>query len=243
MTETEISSEQNTEPAGYLNTALNVFAAPSEAFNELRQRPAKLFPLVLLLVAQTTILFWYFNIIDYAWYVDDTLSIANVDESDMDEAREAMNSLSQTTFMWMGIVSGTLSLLLIWVLQAGYLGLASALNGDKYKFTHWFSLILWTNLPMLLSMAGMVVNLLLNSTGQLSSFELDPLSLANLGMQSDSGSMSIVMNVITLPMIWGISLTVMAYKQWLDSSLLKALAIVLAPYLLIMVVWAYFALT
>ncbi|MDP6651852.1 MAG: hypothetical protein QGF90_07080 [Gammaproteobacteria bacterium] len=50
------------------------------------------------------------------------------------------------------------------------------------------------------------------------------------------------MNLLNLTMIWSITLTVLAYKQWLESSWLKAMSIVLAPYLLIIGVWAYFAL-
>ena len=51
------------------------------------------------------------------------------------------------------------------------------------------------------------------------------------------------MNSLNLTMIWSIALTVLAYRQWLDSSQIKALAVVLAPYLVILGVWAYFALT
>lgn len=243
MTDIDSLQPQKTEPAGYLNTAINVLTAPSEAFNEISQRPTKLFPLALIMISTMLVMFWYFTIVDFDWYIDDALSGANFSEEQLEAGREAMQSMSQNTFRMLGVFGGAFGLFIVYVLQAGYLGLASALNGDRYKFSHWFSLIIWTGLPYLLSIVGMIVNILLNSNGQLSAYDLDPLTLANLGMQSSNGSLTTIFNSLNLTMIWSMTLVVMAYKQWLNSSLVKALAIVLAPYLLILSVWAYFAFT
>lgn len=243
MTDIDSLQPQKTEAAGYLNTAINVLTAPSEAFNEISQRPTKLFPLAIIMISSMLVMFWYFTIVDFDWYIDDTLSGANFSEEQLEAGREAMQSMSQNTFRMIGVFGGAFALFIVYVLQAGYLGLASALNGDRYKFSHWFSLIIWTGLPYLLSIVGMIVNILLNSNGQLSAYDLDPLTLANLGMQSSNGSLSTIFNSLNLTMIWSMTLVVMAYKQWLNSSLVKALTIVLAPYLLILGVWAYFAFT
>jgi hypothetical protein len=84
---------------------------------------------------------------------------------------------------------------------------------------------------------------MLSPNGQLSSYDLDPLTLANLGMQSSNGSVMTIMNQLNLTMIWSIVLTLMAYKQWIESTWFRALAVVLSPYLLIIGVWAYIAFT
>lgn len=232
-----------TEPAGLINTAINILVSPSEAFTELQQRPSKLFPLALILLSTMAVMFWYFTIVDFDWYIDDTLAAVNLDDEQLEIARAQMASMSQTTFKMFGIFSGVIGILVIYVLQSGYLSLISAISGSGQKFGNWFSLVLWTGLPYMLSVVGMVATIALSPNGQLSAYDLDPLTLANLGMQSGNSSLTAIFNSISLPMLWGIGLTVMGYRQWLDCSLVKAMTVVLAPYLLLMGVWAYFAFT
>ena len=232
-----------TEPAGLINTAINILVSPSEAFTELQQRPSKLFPLALILLSTRAVMFWYFTIVDFDWYIDDTLAAVNLDDEQLEIARAQMASMSQTTFKMFGIFSGVIGILVIYVLQSGYLSLISAISGSGQKFGNWFSLVLWTGLPYMLSVVGMVATIALSPNGQLSAYDLDPLTLANLGMQSGNSSLTAIFNSISLPMLWGIGLTVMGYRQWLDCSLVKAMTVVLAPYLLLMGVWAYFAFT
>lgn len=243
MTDIDTLQMPKTEPAGLLNTAINILTSPAEAFNELNQRPTKLFPLVIIMVSTMLVMFWYFSIVDFDWFIDDSLAGRNLDEAQIEVMREQMSAMSQTTFKMFGVFGSSAAILIMYVLQAGYMSLASALNGDRYKFTNWFSLVCWTSLPALLSVGGMVVNILLSPNGQLSVYALDPLTLANLGMQSSNGSVQTIMNSLSLTMFWSVTLLIMAYKQCLQSSLSKALTIVLAPYLLILGVWAYFAFT
>jgi hypothetical protein len=239
------SSEQapKTEPASYLSTAINILTSPSEAFNELIQRPSKLFPLGLIIISTALVMFWYFSIVDFDWFIDDSLAGANLTEEELEASRELMGSMSQNTFKMAGVIGGAASILFIYLIQSGYLSMVSALNGDRFKFGHWFSLVLWAGLPSLLSVVGMAVNIVLSPNGQLSTYDLNPLTLANLGMQSDIGSLTTVMNSLDLTMIWTVTLIVMAYKQWLGASTGKAMAVVLTPYLLIFGILAYFAFT
>lgn len=243
MTDIDSQGAVKTEPASSIATAINILTAPAEAFNELRQRPTKIFPLALVLISSTAVMFWYFSIVDFDWFVDDSLSGRNLSEEQIETSREAMLSMSQTTFRLFGVLGGTAGILLISVLQAGYLGLVSALIGDKYRFGHWFSLIVWTGLPYLLAVIGMAVTIFLSPNGQLSAYDLNPLTLANLGMQSSNESVMLVFNSLNLTLLWSLVLIIMAYKQWLESSLLKAIGVVSAPYVLILGIWAYFAFT
>lgn len=244
-----------TEPAGAFNTGVNIFVSPAEAFVEIEQRPSKIIPLLLVMVSMSATLFWYFSILDFEWFVDDLLatfaeaeergtviSIGDFAETgDNDAAREQMLSMSPNTFRLFGILGAMAGILLITVLQSSYLSLTTALSGDRIKFTHWFSLVAWTSLPALLSVTGMIVTLLLSPNGQLSSYDLDPLTLANLGMQSSNGSVQQIFNSLNLTIVWSTALIIMAHRQWLGSSWFKAVLIVTAPYLLILGIWAYFA--
>ncbi len=232
-----------TAPAGLLDTAINILVSPSDAFIELKQRPRKLFPLALLLGSTVVTLLWYFSSVDFDWYIDDVIATANIDEDQLEQSRETMASMGQNTFMMIGILGGTVSILIFHVLQAGYLSLISALRGDSQKFSNWFSLVLWTGLPALLAGAAMLVTIMLSTNGQLSTSELNPLTLRNLGMESDNSSLNTVFDSLNLTLLWSITLTTMGYRQWLDVSTGKAITVVVSPYLLLFGVGAYFVLT
>lgn len=228
-------------PMSKINLALNVITTPSEAFSELAQRPSKLFPLALILVSNALVLAWYFNIVDFDWYIDDVLAATNLEPEELDEAREAMGSLSQNNMMGFSMLGSIVGVLLIFVVQSTYLSLVSALRGDNFKFSHWFSLVSWTALPFLLSTIGMAVTILLSPSGQLSVYALDPLALRNLGMQSDNSSIQALYSTISLSMVWSIVLIALGHKQWTESSWLRTSAVVFGPYLLIVGVWTYLA--
>jgi hypothetical protein len=232
----------DTKQAGLLDTAINILVSPSEAFEQIRQRPTKLFPLALIVVSTVIALVWYFNIIDFAWYVDDTLANANIDENNIDDARDAMLSMSQNTFMLFGVLGGSLGTVVYYVLQSAYLALISALTGDGQKFSRWFSLVCWTALPSLLAITGMLVTIALSPNGQLSAFDLNPLTLRNLGIETANDSLNTLFASINLTMVWSIGLLTLGYQQWQGSSLGKAIVVIVTPYLLIASVWAYFTL-
>ena len=243
MSDIDALQSHKTEPAGAVNTAINILTSPAEAFQELEQRPTKLFPIAVIVILMCSVMFWYYSIVDFDWFIDDALRQSNIPENQIDAARDQMNSMSQTSFKLFGILGGGIFFFILWTLQAGYLSMVSALRGDRFKFTNWFSLVVWTSLPTILATIGMAVTVALSPNGQLSAFDLNPLTLNNLGMASSNGSVNSIFSQLDLTMLWGVGLTVMAYQQWLQSSWLRAIATVLAPYLTILGVWAYFALT
>lgn len=239
------TSVKPTTTEGFLqiNTAINLFTAPGETFALIKQRPSKLFPILIVIVPTMLAMFWYFQILDYAWYIDDVLNSGGIAEEDIEAAREGMESMSQNTMMIFAMLGSGLSLIVVYLLQSAYLSLVAALRGDSLRFGHWFSLVAWCSLPYLLSVLGMVVNILMSPNGQLSAYALDPLTLTNLGLQTDNTSLQTIFSALNLTMLWSLVLTVMAYRQWLDSSLPGAIAVVSTPYVLIFGIWAYLVLT
>ena len=153
-----------------------------------------------------------------------------------------MESIAPSNMMWLTMLSSGVSILVIYLLQSSYLSLVSALQGDEIRFKQWWSLVAWTNLPSLFLSISMAVNILLNPNGQLSALELNGLSLLSLGMETDNTSLNRVFSTINLAMIWHRgAMLIMAYRQWLQASAFKAMAIVIAPYLLIFGIWTFFA--
>jgi uncharacterized membrane protein len=243
--QTDMTAE-STSGTGNLEIAVNIFASPSEAFRVLQIRPTVLFPLLVTMLATVLVYMWYFSMVDYAWYVDDTVARmgGNMTEQQQEGMRNAMSGQSQTFMTVSGTLGGAIAIVFIYALQAGYLTLVSALTGQAYRFKSWFSLVCWTSLPYLLVVLVMAVNIVLSPNGQLSLYDANSLSLASLGFSASNNFMlENVLNSLNLPMFWSMALTVMGYQQWLQSGYLKATLVVLAPYLVIFGILAYFAFT
>ncbi len=236
---TTSESPSTQRPMSPFTLFINVLTSPTEAFDELRIRPTKLLPLMLVVGLNVLIIYWYFTAVDYSWFVDDTLQNANIPEDQIDQARENLEQMSASTLRIFGILGSTVAILAIYTIQAGYLTLASALGGHSQKFGQWLSLVAWTGIVVVFSQIGMAVTLLMDTTGQLSQYDLDPTTLRNLGLRPDNESLERIMGSINLAMIWSLALMIMGHRRWLGSSLLKSVCIVGAPYLLIFGVWTF----
>lgn len=237
------SERSGNPPASKISVLINIFASPDEALQELKLHPSILFPLLIIIAGNGLVLAWYFSIVDFDRYIDDVLSTANIPEENLEDARENFESMSRNSMMGFSLVGSVVGLTAIFLVQAVYLSLVAALRGDRFKFRHWFSLVCWSSTPILLSIVGMAVTILLSPNGQLSSFDLDPLTLRNLGMATDNDTLQSLYNSVSLVMVWSVAIILLGYRQWLECSWLKASLTVLAPYLTIVGVWAFLALS
>ena len=225
-----------------LSLAINLFTSPTETFAALKHHPSKLFPLLLIAAGNALVMFWYFNIVDYSWYIDDVIAGLNLEADQIEDTREGMEALSRTTMMGFALLGGFVGIFLMFLLQTVYLSLVAALRGDQYKFGHWFSLVCWSGLPFLLSAMGMAVTILLSPNGQLSVYDLDPLALRNLGMVSNNESVQSLYNSVSLSMLWSLALILIGFNQWTGNGWFRSSVVVFAPYAAILGIWAYFAL-
>lgn len=239
----EIESPQSLKPlnSGLLTISLNILTSPEEAFIALKEKPSKLFPLLLIVVLNALVLTWYFNIVDYEWFVDDILSADTISEEERAEARENMLALSINSFALFGVIGGSAAIIVINLLQAAYLSLVAAIRGDRFKFNHWFSLVCWAGLPVLLTIAGSAITILLTPNGQLSAYQLDPFTLYNLGITSNTSSVQSLTQSISLTAFWSLGLTTVGHRQWTHVSWTRSILIVVSPYLCILSIWGFFA--
>ncbi|MFK7864179.1 MAG: YIP1 family protein [Pseudohongiellaceae bacterium] len=226
---------------GLVATVINMFAAPQEAFTTLKSKPSILFPLCLIVLLNALVLGWYFSIVDYEWFIDDILAAENMDDTDRAQARESMLGLSINSFAMLGVLGGTAAIVVVNLIQAAYLSLAAAIRGDRFKFRHWFSLTCWAGMPVLLTIAGSAVTILLTPNGQLSAYQLDPLTLYNLGITTANASAQSLFQSISLAMLWSIGLLVCGHHYWTEASWGKSAALVLSPYFLVLGIWGFFA--
>ncbi len=137
-------------PVGGLRMALNVLLEPATAFADLRERPSWLLPAVLAAGGTALVIFWYFSILDIPWFMENLLYQGGADptEEQIEQFNERMESVSPQVFIISGFLGASLGLIIIWLLQAGYLTLVSALTGDGFRFGNWFCLATWTAIPL-----------------------------------------------------------------------------------------------
>jgi len=229
---------------GLLTTTINVFAAPGEAFSSIRSRPRILFPLAVLLVPTLAVYFWYFQVVDYAWFIDDTIArFGDMPAEQQQAMRDYYGAQSPLVAGLTTVVGGLFSTLMILLVHAAYLTLVSALVGDDFRFRHWFSLLAWTTLPAVLVALVMAVNIMLIPSGQISIYDANSLSLASLGMTADTAAMQSLLDTLNLALFWSLALLVAGYRQWVNAGWLRSTLVVLAPYILIIGGVAFFALS
>lgn len=212
---------------------VNIYAAPAEAFAAIMLAPSWFAPLSLVMLSGLAATGYYFSGLDMAWWVDDTLRQANIEPSELDTARDAMGGMTRGRLFGFGAISTVLFSFLLALVQAMYMSLAAAIMGSAYKFKHWMALASWTSLPYVIGAIAMVVNIALHPNGQLSSYDLDPTSLAALGLTLTGTSFETVAKSVTLTMLWAIGLVTLGFAQWLQISLSKSAAITATPYILI----------
>jgi hypothetical protein len=243
MSETEVSGESPfSAKQSPVSLAINVLTAPSAAFSVIKKKPTSLFPLAVVILSTLLVTGWYFTVLDFDWYIDDTLSqLSDRSEAELEEIREGMEFLSPNNMRWITLLTSGLSLMMIYLLQASYLSLTAALRGDEIRFKQWWALVAWSNLPAVLLALSMAVNILLNPSGQISIVDLNGLSLLALGMETADPSINRILATVNLPTIWTLVLLVIGYRLWLQAGLARSVSIIFTPYLLIYGVWTFFA--
>jgi hypothetical protein len=224
---------EKTKQQGFSQKVLNIYAAPAEAFAAIELAPSWLAPIALVMLSGLAATSYYFSGLDMAWWVDDTLRQANVEDSELDTARDAMGGMTRGMLFGFGAISTVLFSFLLALVQAMYMSLAAAIMGSVYKFKHWMALASWTSLPYVIGAIAMVVNIALHPSGQLSSYDLDPTSLAALGLTLAGTSFEAIAKSVTLTLLWAVGLLILGFSQWLQISLSKSAAIITTPYLLV----------
>lgn len=223
-------------PKPGLAMAVDIFASPGDAFAALRRRPTFWLPLLVLIGANAAAMFYYHSILDYDWFIDEMIVQAEIDDEEAIEAMRAGFEMQSAFGVRASVaaVSGAIIFVLLYAIQALYLTLVSAVAGDGHKFRHWFSLSCWTSLPALVSIAGMLATVALSPNGQLSPYDLDPLSLRNLGVPANSGVMENLVSFLSLSSLWALALLTLGYRHWLGCGGFRAAAVVLTPWALIL---------
>lgn len=224
---------------------LNIFAAPTMAFRNLRERPMIWLPLLVMFVVWVALWVWYFNAVDFAWMKAQIVAqeTAKVDPQQREATAQAIAGMKPGAFIFLSTVSVGVIQIGISLLLAVYLLVVGAVYDDKYRFPHWFSLAIWSLMPALVTVLAMAVNFMVGGTNQVAPDKLNPLTLNNLlfHVGPDSRFKGLV-DGLDLTIVWSWALLVIGYRNWTSRSWVASALVVLSPVVIIYGAWICWAL-
>ena len=227
-----------------IELAWAILIDPKSCFTALREQPRFWFPLLTTIVSSLIVMFWYFNMVDFAWLTEHMLSRS----SQADKASEAQKAqvgafMTKGLMMWLALIGIVVAIPLVRLLEAVYYLLAGKLTNVQQSFKQWFSLTCWSSFPLIFSVLAMAIALLLQGNGQVSQEELQLLSLNELLFHVPASNRwySLLSSVTILhPWIWW--LTIVGVQVWSARSWVFCTLFALLPVALLYGGWALFSL-
>ena len=224
-------------------TLLNIFIDPKKALEDIRGHAGWLwYPLIIMMVVGTGFQLWYFHVVDFSWFVDQSLA-PKAAEMTADQLRAAKERMTPGSFSFFTVLFGTVGVLIWYALQALYFFMAAKLGGYKDQgFGHWFSFISWTSVVGLLGFAASAVFLLTAKDSQISPIDIDVTSLNTLLFHvAYAHKGQALLSSLRLTTFWSWGLMTLGIAQWTGKSLGKSAIVVLLPYAVCYLVWALIA--
>jgi len=230
-----------------LAVAANIFVAPSEAFAAIKERPRVLLPILLLVLFYSAISLVYMTSVDLPWFMEQqlTASGAEMTEAQREQALRVAENLPGVALGAIGAVTSSIAILLyIFIIALYYTGV-SFVTHDGIKLKQWFALICWCTLPVLLGLTASLVNIVFGDARFMLQDDINPLAFGNLlGIDIESPTvLQRSMLGIDLTSLWALVLMVLSYQAWTQRSLVKTLAVVLGPVVVIVAITLLFTLT
>ncbi len=220
-----------------LTIATNIFTSPSEAFPAIKEHRKPAFPILVLIIAFGAVSFAYVNAVDLPWLMQTQLEMSNPDmtEEQREQAVQASLALPPTVYGAIGAGSTAVALLLVIFLTALYYTIVSFFSHDGVRLKQWFALLCWCTLPAVLGALAQLVYVLSTDARFMLQDEINPLSFGNL-LSIDRTGATIVQRIllgIDITTLWALVLSVLGYQAFTGSSIVKAVAVVLGPIVLI----------
>ena len=229
-----------------LAVAVDLVAAPNQAFAAIKEQPSAWLPLVVLLLTSSATTFTYLNSVDLGWLQEQNLQNVDIPESQREQIIRATSSAPQAALAAFQAVIGAIVFVLLLVVGWLYYGLVSFLSHDGIRLKQWFAFVCWCTLPAALGFLASLVNVLASDARFMPQQELNPLAFGNLLAIDLAGAGAVerwLLSSVDVTLIWSIVLSVLGYQAWTGRSTVKAVAVVLGPWACIIAIITLFTLT
>ena len=226
-----------------LAVAASLATSPSSAFAELRERPRFWFPLLAITVSSAVVIAWYYGVVDIDW-LKEQLFGNNPDFQKMapEQRAGAMSFMGRNTMMISGIVGTFIGLPIAFLISALYYFIAAHVTKVPLGYKHWFSMVCWASLPIVLNAIAAVLFLLLRDNDQIGPGTLQPLSFNELFFHVPLGARGqSFLDSLSIPALMSTALSIIGVRVFSLRSWLYSTIVALIPLVLIYGIWAFVA--
>ncbi len=228
------SEPEATGKTSALAQLVNLFVAPGQALDYAREKPGMWWlPLGIVLVLQAVMGVWVAMTMNMAAWRQ--MMVETVSRANPEHAQQAIQMITQhgRGYLLFGMLVGVVFMVIVELLYALYLFLADKLfSADNRGFGQWFSFTTWTWLPISLGLiASIIAWALSNKSGHFD--QLDVTNLNTLFFHFKPGSHLFRVAQFSVLQFWVIGLATYGLKRWRGHGTGKALAIAIAPYVVI----------
>ena len=142
-----MEGEEVKKPMNIMNKIINIFVSPKEAFEAINEKPTWFVPFIIMTVF---ILFMMFMTMD-AQLNDQLKALQSRDLTE--QQMEAAQSGIQGPFRYIGLVAAPIGMIIVNLILAGIVLLASNLmiSGESVSYKKIFSLLMWSGLVGIIS--------------------------------------------------------------------------------------------
>lgn len=211
-----------------------MFYEPTKAFGTLTPKRHAWLPLLLAMLCSAVLLFWYFNVVDFAWMTDQM----NASIKDPAAREQASKMMTKGMMQGFGLAGVLLGIPMITMLMGVYFMIVGKSVSKEFGFGDGFALAAWSLVPGLLVLPLGAMQIMLSSNAQFSTSELNPLSLNSLVFQYPmTHSLAGPMDMINVTSLWGVFLMIVGFQVWAKVSRATAMKVVLIPYITILGGW------
>lgn len=221
---------------------LDIYVAPKQVFASLPEKKGwSWLPFIILLVVNAIGMWWFYAGMSPEWIVEQQIAQAahSMTPAEIEQSRAVMAQMADKTgiFTLGGVLVMTPIMLAIMALYTMLVGNP----GQKRRYGDWFALTVWTNMPGVLNMLGLMVLVLVSSDPNMPLNTPNYLSLNQLLLGLEPGqawySWAESLNLIYF---WIIGLVAVGLHSWSGYSAAKSTLLAALPLVVIFGLWAVF---
>lgn len=227
------SESEPTSKPKLLPQIANIFVSPSQALDYARQKPGSWWlPLGILLVLNAIFSFWWALTVNLnAFHLEQMRILTRMNPEHAQQFGHYIMHQGRGGLIF-GVAIGLVVLVIIELIFALYLFLADKLlSSDNSGYGQWFSFTNWTSLPAAL---GFIAGIVAFAVSKHPSVQpTDVTSLNTLFFHFKPWDHLYKVAQFSILNFWVIGLVTYGLKRWRNHSTGKALAIALAPYVVV----------
>jgi len=230
--------------ANPMQACLDVFTAPSTAFDSVKDKKGWAWvPFFLVLAMSSAVFVHYFSVVDINFFQEKSLEqAAAFTGMSYEEIKANSPAADASSSMIQTIISVILTLIMVSLLSAVYYLLAIKITAkNDLGFKDWFAFSWWTMVPTVLSGLVSIMVIFFATNGNISMQDLQPTSLNSLIFSVEQSSAWFnFLEGVNLFSFWMIAITSIGLKSWLAIDTKKSIILAVIPSALIYGLWALY---